>query len=243
MVFLAGDYGATSELVSLPRPKDLFTHQGVSNGAVDQASLSLLPLGGKTTSDIESENGESDSVPNSRIVSPGSSQGTSVAAGGGVPTGQDSCPRRPKRSLMSVLSFDTSGSNISPRTARQSGSSSSPCTETFSLRRLSTVSSQRIRSSFSRGLFRRKSSSHSMSEQINKNREKKLAYVSLYIVWLFIFCHVWKLIPTGYEILMSKDEVGMEIDDWPGWVEIIEQVSHTLITLNSSLNFFVYLVL
>ena len=198
---------------------------------------------------------DDDSLPQSRIVSPSSSNENGDHIGsllsdrpgpGANNASPIDCPRsasqrRPKRSLMSALSFDT-GSSV--RTSRHASSGGSPCTETFSLRRLSTVSSQRIRSSFSKsGLFRRKSSAHSIAEAINKNREKKLAYVSLYIVWLFIFCHVWKLIPTGYEILMAKDDIGLEIDTWPGWLDMIEKVSHTLITLNSTLNFFVYLVL
>ena len=31
--------------------------------------------------------------------------------------------------------------------------------------------------------------------------------------------------------------------EWPRWVEILEGISHTLITVNSSLNFFIYLVI
>ena len=76
----------------------------------------------------------------------------------------------------------------------------------------------------------------------NKNREKKLAYISLYIVWLFIFCHVWKLIPTAYEVIMSQDDVGMVIANWPWAISVIEKISHTLITVNSSLNFLIYVV-
>ena len=31
--------------------------------------------------------------------------------------------------------------------------------------------------------------------------------------------------------------------EWPRWVEVFEGISHTLITVNSSLNFFIYLVI
>ena len=31
--------------------------------------------------------------------------------------------------------------------------------------------------------------------------------------------------------------------EWPRWVEVLEGISHTLITVNSSLNFFIYLVI
>ncbi len=80
--------------------------------------------------------------------------------------------------------------------------------------------------------------------ELNKeNRERRLAYISLYIVWLFIFCHVWKLIPTAYEVVtmsMGRDD---KSGTWPQWVGAIEKVSHTLITLNSSLNFLIYIIL
>ena len=87
----------------------------------------------------------------------------------------------------------------------------------------------------------RRGTTNSVLDHINKSKERRLAYVSLYIAWLFIFCHVWKLIPTSYEVLMSKDDVGM-IVDWPPWLDIMEAISHTLITLNSSMNFLIYVV-
>lgn len=81
-------------------------------------------------------------------------------------------------------------------------------------------------------------------ESINRNREKKLAYISLYIVWLFIFCHVWKLIPTAFEVLEGHDdENGFVLSPWPKWLPVIEKVSHTLVALNSSLNFLIYAVM
>lgn len=90
----------------------------------------------------------------------------------------------------------------------------------------------------------RRGTNHSSHEPaINKNREKRMGYISLWIVWLFLFCHIWKLVPTAYEVIMSKDDIGLEIADWPHWVEIVEKLSHTLITLNSSVNFLIYLVL
>ena len=70
------------------------------------------------------------------------------------------------------------------------------------------------------------------------------AYISLYIVWLFILCHAWKLLPTAFEVALSNDDVGLETHlGWPVWLEIVEKISHTLITLNSSLNFLIYVIL
>ena len=72
-------------------------------------------------------------------------------------------------------------------------------------------------------------------------QEKRLTRISISIVWLFLFCHCWKLIPTIYESLLSED--GMDHDNWPFVVIVIEHLSHMLITLNSAINFLIYLVL
>ena len=75
-----------------------------------------------------------------------------------------------------------------------------------------------------------------------KKKELRLARISLCIVWLFIFCHVWKLIPTFYTTFISEDNnVGFDVV-WPDWLNIIDRISHTFITLNSSLNFLIYVV-
>ena len=47
-------------------------------------------------------------------------------------------------------------------------------------------------------------------------KELRLARISLCIVWLFIFCHVWKLIPTVYETFFMDVSVNSTTDDWPG---------------------------
>lgn len=74
-------------------------------------------------------------------------------------------------------------------------------------------------------------------------KELRLARISLCIVWLFIFCHVWKLIPTAYETFFTEHSgVGINIE-WPYWLTIVKEISHTLITINSSLNFLIYVVL
>ena len=74
-------------------------------------------------------------------------------------------------------------------------------------------------------------------------KETKLARISLCIVWLFIFCHVWKLIPTAYETFFTEDMgVGLNIE-WPYWLDIVKEISHSLITINSGLNFLIYIVL
>jgi hypothetical protein len=70
-----------------------------------------------------------------------------------------------------------------------------------------------------------------------RRRENRLTRISLGIVWLFLFCHIWKLIPTVYELIYSNET------DWPVWMYYIKHLSHALIVLNSSLNFLIYAIL
>ncbi len=78
------------------------------------------------------------------------------------------------------------------------------------------------------------------ASKAHRRRERRLARISISIVWLFVVCHVWKLIPTAYEALHSDD--GLNVDSWPFWLIIIEHVSHTLITFNSAVNFLIYVL-
>ena len=72
-------------------------------------------------------------------------------------------------------------------------------------------------------------------------QEKRLTRISIFIVWLFIFCHSWKLFPTIYEAIQSDN--GLHHDDWPWVILFLEHVSHLMITLNSAINFLIYLFL
>ena len=89
---------------------------------------------------------------------------------------------------------------------------------------------------------------HQNSEQ--RSRENRLTRISLSIVWLFIFCHVWKLVPTMYEGFQeirwdssgdSSKKVSAMV--WPEWLSVINDVSHTLIVFNSAVNFLIYVTL
>ena len=75
-----------------------------------------------------------------------------------------------------------------------------------------------------------------------RSRENRLTRISLCIVWLFIFCHVWKLVPTLYEGWNSDEEFA-GASEWPKWLLHINDVSHTLIVFNSAVNFLIYVVL
>ncbi|CAB4058171.1 unnamed protein product [Lepeophtheirus salmonis] len=87
---------------------------------------------------------------------------------------------------------------------------------------------------------------NSFSEKVSHiNKERRLARISLCIVWLFIFCHACKLIPTAYEAWMSSSSSSSSTNNekFPSWIVSIENISHTLITLNSALNFIIYIIL
>ena len=72
---------------------------------------------------------------------------------------------------------------------------------------------------------------------ICRKRETRLTHISLMIVWLFMFCHIWKLIPTLYEVLYGEANF-----EELKWLKHINNISHVLIVLNSSVNFLIYVV-
>ena len=63
---------------------------------------------------------------------------------------------------------------------------------------------------------------------------------SIAIVWLFIFCHIWRMVPNIYEAIYPEYP-----DAGPGhspvWLHYFSLASHILILLNSSINFLIYL--
>lgn len=70
--------------------------------------------------------------------------------------------------------------------------------------------------------------------------------LSIVIVWLFIFCHTWKLLPTIYETIQMEQGDLTErerVASWPTWLVVMEHLSHFFITLNSAINFLIYLFL
>ncbi len=71
--------------------------------------------------------------------------------------------------------------------------------------------------------------------------ETKLTWISTSIIFLFIFCHFWKLIPTIYEAINYGDD-GQAIPEWPEWLNTIKDLSHILVMLNSAINFLPYLL-
>lgn len=67
-----------------------------------------------------------------------------------------------------------------------------------------------------------------------RSGEARLTRIALAIVWLFIFCHAWRLVPTIYEAIYPKD------DTWPTWLLHVHGISHSFIVFNSAVNFLLY---
>ena len=70
-----------------------------------------------------------------------------------------------------------------------------------------------------------------------RSGEARLTRIALAIVWLFIFCHAWRLIPTIYEAVYPEEP------HWPNWLLHFNGISHMLIVFNSAVNFLLYTVL
>ena len=54
--------------------------------------------------------------------------------------------------------------------------------------------------------------------------ERRLTRISLCIVWLFMFCHVWKLVPTIYELVHAGDDASLR--RWPGTDDTCVHIGH-----------------
>ena len=71
--------------------------------------------------------------------------------------------------------------------------------------------------------------------------EGQLAKISLTIVLVYIICHGVRWVPNIYELVQISDP-GYEEECfvWPVWIERVSNISRFLITLNSSVNFYIY---
>lgn len=66
--------------------------------------------------------------------------------------------------------------------------------------------------------------------------EARITRIALAIVWLFIFCHMWRLIPNAYELFFKPEKD-------PDWLLHMIGISHTLIVFNSAVNVLLYKIL
>lgn len=71
-----------------------------------------------------------------------------------------------------------------------------------------------------------------------RKREVLLSRISIYIVFMFVICHSVRLIPNTFEMIFTDHE-NQDLP-WPTWVARVTNVSHVLLTLVTSFNFFIY---
>ena len=77
--------------------------------------------------------------------------------------------------------------------------------------------------------------------QIDAFNELQLTITSTAISVVFIICHGIRWIPNIFELIqVSNPEFTEDNFLWPLWVENTSMISHFLITLNSSMNFYIY---
>ena len=74
------------------------------------------------------------------------------------------------------------------------------------------------------------------SMTVLRRSERRITRIATAIVWLFVFCHVWRVIPTMYEAVYRTT-------NFPYYIEQLLHVSHTLIVFNSAVNFLLYTLL
>ena len=84
------------------------------------------------------------------------------------------------------------------------------------------------------------------SSMTNKNYNKRMkrsevmmSKVTVIIAVMFVIFHSIKWIPNIYELL-QRTMYGDEEIEWPLWVDSVAMISHFLIVVNSSVNFYVY---
>ena len=102
-------------------------------------------------------------------------------------------------------------------------------------RNTSCVLSDQSQTGFREG---RRKSSKSKRTHLN---EVVLSKITITISIVFIIFHSVKWIPNIYE-LTQRIYYGDNDIDWPEWIQSITQISHFLIVLNSSVNFYIYYV-
>ena len=73
--------------------------------------------------------------------------------------------------------------------------------------------------------------------------EKRLTRIAIVLVGTYIFCHMWKLLPSIYEAWYCVSQETTEVKNWPEWLANINSLSHLVIVANSAFNFLLYLCL
>ena len=77
---------------------------------------------------------------------------------------------------------------------------------------------------------------HDVSFILLRTREARITRIALAIVWLFLFCHIWRLVPTIHELIFDNKVQ-------PMWLTHMMGFSHSMIVFNSAVNTVLYAVL
>ena len=91
-------------------------------------------------------------------------------------------------------------------------------------------------------------SMHYSTQQRNQNKQVDRAKVTLLICGIFIFCHLFKWVLNIYELHIRCNNYGLseegieEIINESEWFGTVVNISNTLVVLNSSINFYVYVL-
>lgn len=65
-----------------------------------------------------------------------------------------------------------------------------------------------------------------------------MATIFFIIIAFFVICHTGKFVVNFYEILSIL--TGSKDDGFPSWAQVLTNLSHFSLVLNSSVNFFIY---
>lgn len=72
-------------------------------------------------------------------------------------------------------------------------------------------------------------------QSLQKKHDLDLCLRTVYAVLLFGICHGTRIIPNLYEI-----KTRFTLEDWTGWITAFVPITHMLVVVASSLNFFAY---
>jgi len=73
-----------------------------------------------------------------------------------------------------------------------------------------------------------------------RKREVILSKISIYIVFVFLFCHSLRIIPNMYEMIQTYTKEANEPLKFPPWILSFTHLSHLCITFACSANFYIY---
>merc|ERR1719499_739678 len=73
-----------------------------------------------------------------------------------------------------------------------------------------------------------------------RRREVILSRISIYIAFVFLFCHSVRVVPNAYELVTTYTKAEDELLSFPGWVLRFVNLSNLLVTFACSVSFYIY---